>query len=204
MKISVLIIVIISFIVVGCCTTTHINLTATYPDNIEKQLEKVEKDTGVGVEVSLLLNNGNKVNGELLSVRDSAMILCEENSAKEEELAKLAYPILRFSNNEVQQLTIEGSNWIWEGIAVGAVVGAIAYYFGHLIVTYDSQEDSDEGKTLYTSLIGLSIAAGWGVGYALSTEEYILQEIPPDYNWSILKPLSRYPNEEPEYLRVIK
>jgi len=43
MKTSVLIIVILSLIVVSCSTTTHINLTATYPEHIEEQLNKVEK-----------------------------------------------------------------------------------------------------------------------------------------------------------------
>jgi len=204
MKNSILIIVILSLIVAGCSTTTHFSLNQTYPEYIEKELNKVEKDSGVGVELSLLLSNGTEVNGELLFVRDSTMILCSEYSATEEELAKFSYPILFFSNNKIQKLTIEGSNWIWEGIAAGSVAGVIAFSFGHGIITYSSQEDSEEGRRLYTLLFGLCIAAGWGIGYALSTEEYVLQDIPTDYNWSILKPLSRYPDEEPEYLRAIE
>lgn len=207
MKISILIFVILSLIVTGCSTTTHFNLKATFPEYIEKQLKKVEKDTDVGVEVSLLLNNGSKQNGELLSVRDCTITLCTEYSATEEELAKLTYPILLFQNNEIKQLTIEGSNWVWEGIAAGALVGGLAAYGIGLAIHHGegtSQEKGEEGKTAVALAFSLGIAAGWGLGYALSTEEYILQEIPPDYNWSLLKPLSRYPNEEPDYLRAIE
>jgi hypothetical protein len=55
-------------------------------------------------------------------------------------------------------------------------------------------------------VIGFIVGAIAGpiVGHALSTEEFVLQEIPPGYNFSLLKPLSRYPDEEPEYLRAIK
>jgi len=207
MKTTILIIVILSLIVVGCSTTTHFNLTATYPEYIEKELNKVERDSVVGVEVSLLLNNGSKQNGELLSVRDSTISLCTEYSATEEELAKLTYPILLFPNNEIQQLTIEGSNWVWVGIAAGAVVGTLAALGIGLAIHHGegtSQEKGEEGQTAVALAISLGIAAGWGIGYALSTEEYVLQDVPADYNWSILKPLSRYPNEEPEYLRVIE
>jgi len=204
MKASIMIVAIVSLIVAGCSTTTHFSLKQTYPEYIEKELNKVERDIGVGVELSLLLSNGNEVNGELLSVRDSIMILCAEYSATEEELAKLTYPVSLISNNEIQQLTIEGSSWVWEGIAAGAVAGVVSYYFGHAIITYSNQEDSEEGRQLYGILFSLCIAAGLGIGYALSTEEYVLQEIPSDYDWFILKPLSRYPDKEPEYLRAIE
>jgi hypothetical protein len=206
MKTSILILFIIGLIVVGCSTTTHFNLTATYPEYLEKEFNKVEKDSGLGVEVSLLLNNGGKHNGELLSVRDSTITLCTEYSATEEELAKLTYPILLFSNNEIQQLTIEGSNWVWEGIAAGTVVGFLAaLVIGSAIDKGEgtSQEKWETFETAGSVVFLLGIAAGWGTGYALSTEEYVLQDVPIDYNFSILRNLSRYPDEEPEYLKVM-
>jgi len=191
----------------GCSTTTHFSLKQTYPEYIEKELNKVEKDSGVGVEVSLLLNNGNDVNGELLSVRETTIILCSEYSATEEELAKLTYPILLFPNNEIQQLTIEGTNWVWEGIAAGAVIGASTALILGMSGTLGEGGTKEENQAQTNAVVfvfSLCFGAGWGIGYALSTEEYVLQEIPPNYNWSILKPLSRYPNREPEYLRAIE
>ena len=157
----------------------------------------------MGVEVSLLLNSGNKHNGELLSVRDNTITLCTEYSSTEEELANLTYPILLFPNNEIQQLTIEGSNWVWEGIAAGAALGTAI--IGLISEAYPKTGELSLEPVIVAVIGGLSgLAAGWFLGCALSTGEYILQEIPPDYNWSILKPLSRYPDEEPEYLKVIE
>ena len=50
----------------------------------------------------------------------------------------------------------------------------------------------------------LGLTVGGIIGYELSTEEYVLQEIPPGYDMTFLKPLARYPYKEPEYLRAIK
>jgi outer membrane lipoprotein SlyB len=204
-KTSIYVLAIIGLFITGCSTTTYFNLNETYPEYIDKELNKVEKDSGVGVEMSLLLKNGNEVNGELLSVRDSTIFLCPEYSATEEELAKLKYPILLFSNNEIQQLAIEGNSWVWEGIGAGALVGGLT---GLLIASASSEGGGrEEGLAVLAGMIigaWVGIAAGWITGYALSTEEYVMWEIPPDYSWSILKPLARYPDEEPEYLRSIK
>ena len=200
MKTSILIVISISLIAVGCSTTTYFNLKATYPKSIKKQLNKVEKDSNVGVQVSLLLSNGNEVNGELLSVRDSTMTLRAEYSPQEEELAKLTYPVSLISNNEIQQLTIEGSNWVLVGIVAGVTVGVLAALLGRTTTS----ENEEESSNLAGLAVSLGLAAGWGLGYALSKEEYVLKEIPPDYDWSILKPLARYPDEEPEYLKAIK
>ena len=195
MKTSTLIIISLSLIAIGCSTTTYLNLKATYPKYVEKEINKVEREKGEGVEVEILLINGNEVNGELLSVRDSTMILSAKNTHIEEELANLTYPVSLISNKEIQQLTIEGSSWVWPGIAAGAVVGALARW---------KMEDSGGSDVLKTIVPWGIFAAGWGIGYALSKEEYLIQEIPPDYDWSFLKPLTRYPDKEPEYLREIK
>jgi hypothetical protein len=133
------------------------------------------------------------------------MILCAEYSATEEDLAKLTYPISLFSNNEIQQLAIEGSDYIWTAIGIGALVGG---GIGALIGSA-AHEGSDRyrGFTILGGMIlggSIGIVAGWIAGYSLSAEEYVMWEIPPDYSWSILKPLARYPDEEPEYLRSIK
>jgi hypothetical protein len=61
----------------------------------------------------------------------------------------------------------------------------------------------EEAALILTGLIFGPVIGGI-TGYILSSEEYVIQEIPPDYNLSILKQLSRYPDKEPEYLREIK
>jgi len=183
-------------VVSSCSTTTHFSLMDNNHYFIEKQIKEAKKNDDMGVGISVLQKSGNEVNGELLSVRDSVMILCKEYSVKEEELATLTYPISTISNNDIKQLTIVGNSWIWEGIAAGAFVGGLT---GMLIAS--------EGLEVMAGLVvgtWIGLIAGWITGYALSKEEYVIKEIPPNYNWSILKPLSRYPDKEPEYLKMIK
>ena len=195
-KYLILIAIILYIVITGCSTTTHFSLMDNNRYYMGKQIKEAKKNEDAGVEVSLLLKSGDEVNGELLSVRDSNMILCSEYAAKEKELTERIYPISIISNKDIQQLTIEGNSWIWEGIAAGAFVGGLT---GMLIAS--------EGLEVMAGLVigtWIGITAGWITGYALSTEEYVLQEIPLDYNWSILKPLSRYPDKEPEYLLAIE
>lgn len=183
-------------VVTSCSTTTHFSLMDNNRYYMGKQIKEAKKSEDVGVEVSLLLKSGDEINGELLYVRDSNMILCSEYAAKEEELTERIYPISIISNKDIQQLTIVGSSWIWEGIAAGAFVGGLT---GMLIAS--------EGLEVMAGLVfgtWIGLTAGWITGYVLSTEEYVLQEIPDDYNWSILIPLSRYQDKEPEYLQAIE
>jgi len=182
--------------VTSCSTTTHFSLMDNNRYYIEKQIKESKKNEGVGVEVSLLLKDGIVINGELLSVRENTIILCQEYSANEKELSKLIYPISIILNTDIQQLTILGSSWIWEGIAAGAFVGGLTGMFM-----------ASEGLEVMAGLVigtWIGLTAGWIIGYALSTEEYVLQKIPPEYNWSILKQLSRYPDKEPEFLKLMK
>jgi len=188
--------IILSLIAAGCSTTTYINLEEKDRIYIVRQLGFDKEDKDMGAEVSLLFRDGAETYGELLSVRDSTMTICKEYSATEEELARFTYSISIITNTEIQELTIEGSSYVWPGIIGGQIVGGLIGIFV-----------AEEGLAILAGLMvggALGIIGGGIIGYALSTEEYILQEIPPDYNWSILKPLSRYPDEEPEYLRAIK
>ena len=41
---------------------------------------------------------------------------------------------------------------------------------------------------------------GTGIGSANSNDALILTQLPQNYDFSILKPLARYPGIEPEYL----
>ena len=78
---------ILTLIVSGCSTTTYLNLKQTSPEHIEKEFNKVEKDSAIGVEVSILLKNADGFkDGELLFVRESTIIVCSEYSALEDEL----------------------------------------------------------------------------------------------------------------------
>jgi hypothetical protein len=194
-------IVFAGLLVAGCSTTTYLSLTENNKEQIEQKLSYDERDKDVGAEVTLLLKDRTEINGELLSVRDSAITICTEYSATEEELANLKYPINTVRDDEIKELSLEGSNHVWTGLAVGIVVGTgLGVLAGSLVDKHKAEFRAGLGA------IGFIVGAIAGpiVGHALSTEEFVLQEIPPGYDFSLLKPLSRYPVEEPEYLREIK
>ena len=190
----------------GCGPTTYLSLTENNKEKIEQKLSYDEREKDVGAEITLSIKNGEEINGELLSVRDSTITLCTKHSATEEELAKLKYSITTVRNDEIQELTIEGSSYVWNGLFIGIGAGTGIGVIIGLIIEADSRGDFKGYKTIGLGMIGFITGAIAGplVGYSLSTEEFILQEIPPDYDFSLLKPLARYPDEEPEYLRAIK
>ncbi len=202
MKTSIIIVVIFGLLATGCTPTTYVSLKENTREQIEDMLNYEEQDENLGAEVTLLLKDGIAVFGELLSVRDSTMAICSKYAATEKELARLAYPINTVRNNGIQKLTIEGSSYAWTGIGYGALGGALIGTLGPLL----ESKGYTVLKILVLAPLGLLVGGGIGaaVGYGSSTEEFILQEIPPGYDMFFLKPLARYPDEEPEYLRVIK
>jgi len=200
MKTSIIIVIIFGLLAAGCSTTTYVNLSEKNRRYIERQLDNAEKDKEVGAEVSMLLKDGTEIYGELLSIRDSTMTLCTEYSATEKELAKLKYPITTIRNDEIKELTIEGSNYIWIGLGIGIAACLLGAALSEAVI----EKGDRTGSIVYALVFGALPIAGSIVGYALSTDDVILQEIPPDYNLSLFKPLARYPDEEPEYLRAIE
>jgi len=201
MKILIIIVVIFGLLASGCSTTTYLNLTENNKEQVEQKLNDYEQNEDVGAEITISLNYLTKINGELLSVRESSLIICTEYSATEEVLASLKYPITTVPNDKIKELTIEGNDytWIgWVGAAAGAGIG--------VLVGLGTEVSDIISPVVGIGFLGLQfgVLVGSIVGYILSTDDVILQEIPPSYNFSLLKPLARYPDEEPEYLRAIE
>jgi hypothetical protein len=206
----------VGLITAGCSTTTYLSLTENNKEQIEDKLGYDEQDENVGAGVTLLLKDKTEIKGELLYVQDSTLTICTEHSAKEEELVSYTYPINKVLNDEIQELTIEGSNYLWTGVGYGAAGGAVLL---GIIVYATTPEDknsggtyslnkgifSKEGQTVMAVIVGALLGAiAGGVIGAISNDDLILQDIPPGYDFSLLKPLARYSKEEPEYLRAIK
>ena len=184
----------------GCSTSTYLSLTGNNEEQIEDKLKYDEQDKNVGAELTLSLMNGTEMNGELLSIRDSTFTLSTKHSATEYDLANRVYPITTVQNDEIQKITIEGSSYVGAGIGIGLLVGA---GIGFIVATTASN-DVTYGALIGGGLIIIAASVAGGIiGNTLSNEEFILQEIPPSYDFSLLNPLARYPDEEPEYLRAM-
>jgi hypothetical protein len=189
-------------IAAGCSTTTYLSLTENNKEQIEQKISYDEQEKDVGAEITLSLQNGEEINGELLSIKESSLTICTEYSAKEVELANLTYPIIPVRYDEIKELTIKGGNYVWIGFLIGsAVFTGIGIIVGHGIEAGLDVEDKVIGMSIFGFFVGA--IAGGIVGYLLSTDNVILKDIPPEYDFSLLKSLARYPDEEPKYLRAI-
>jgi len=204
MKTLIFVAIVFAGLIAAGCTTTYLSLQENSTAQIEKKIIDYQQDENVGAEVTLLLKDSTEIYGELLSVRDSSVIICTEHSATEKELASLKYPINTVRNDEIKELTLEGTNYVLSGLGIGIAAGTGIGVLAGLAVEPSGQ--SYISPELALGVLGFIVGAIVGpiVGYSLSTEEFVLQEIPPGYDFSLLKPLARYPGEEPEYLRAIK
>ena len=207
MKTSIIIVVIFCLLVAGCGTSPYVSLTETSEEQIEDKIIVFQKEEAIGAEVTILLKDGEEINGELLSVRDSTITLCTQYSATEKELASLQYPIHTVRTDKIWEITLEGSDYRWIGLGIG-VVAAIGLYIlvreNYESGSYDKWEKCI-GKScvsIFAALLGLGIGAG--IAVLASTDEVILHEIPPGYKLLPLKSLARYQDEEPEYLKAIE
>jgi hypothetical protein len=193
----------------GCSGTTFLDLSEYNNEQVVETISSYPVDENAGAELTITLKDSTEIKGELLSVRDNTITICEYYSASDEELIKITYPIFSVRNDEIKELTIEGSNNLWSGLGIGALAGpAFGATLATLIVVTDPVQEGDQPILAYMILVPAGFIAGTlfgaGIGAANSVEEIILHNIPPGYDLSILKPLARYPEKEPEFLKAIK
>jgi hypothetical protein len=192
------IIIMLGLIGIGCSNTTHLSLTENDKGIVRHKLNGYEKSKNIGAEVTLILFNGKEIEGELLTVRDSCLILCTEYKATESELANSTYPIILIKNNVIKELTFEGSQYFWTGLAAGYLAGSITG------VQIAKSSNESPGSWAMIGLGGvLGSIAGGIAGYALSKEEFVLYGIPPNYNFYFLRNFARYEDKEPEYFNTL-
>ena len=198
---------IIAGLIVTCSDpfTTTLILTENSKEQIEEKLLDYKKEEATGACVTLVLKSGEEFNGELLSFRDSTILVCEKYSATEMELANLKYTINVIRTDEILELMIEGNTYpFWIGAGIGFVAGTAVYLIVkdelNLNAKTSDKEDVDKAVgscCLVVVTMGLPTLIGW----SLSTDNVTLTEIPPGYKFLPLNFLARYPDKEPEYLR---
>lgn len=158
-----------------------------------------------GSEIVLLLNNGRKITGELFSVRDTALVISTVEVDKVNDLATLSAGIIVVPSQDILHVTIEGKSNVlagmgW-GILIGAGGGALFGYAGHREpALFTASEDAFIGGILL-GLCGLVV--GTIVGIATSTSDKEIEPL-PNHDFSSLRPFTRFPANEPEWLRLIK
>ena len=157
-----------------------------------------------GATVAILLSTGETITGELLSVRDSSIIISTSESFDERELESIA----TIRNQDIETVIIEGESKVLQGMGLGVLIGG---GIGALIglasgddtqgfIRFSAGEHAAIGAVLFG---GVGFVIGTIAGIATSTGDKMMEAL-MDYDFSSLKTVARFPVGEPEYLRAIK
>ena len=214
MKNLIIYIAILSFLnlLIGCYSSSVVD-----PDDYVETDSWTEQRIA-GAKVVIKMNNGTMYNGELLTVRDSTMIVCEQYEASEEDLSNSVFQINIISNYNIDLMEVEGDSKISEGIAIGigmgVAVGAViglasgddpsAHSKGWSgFLKFTAEEKAFFGICCLGSLGALIgfIAGSFSSTYDKEVYNYV---IPEDYDFTQLNIFSRYESNEPDYLKAIK
>lgn len=196
-----------SFIgIIGCSSSTSI-----YRDNyVENDSKFISRDAGAPVFIEM--NNGEEYSGELLTVSDSVMILCNDYGLTERELYNSVKQILMIENHKMKSMLIIGKNNILIGLFFGAGIGTV-------IGVSVGIASGDDPKSKFISLTAEQKACVLGsfggivggligliVGVAGSTydEEIYNYKNPEDFDFMQLNIYSRYGGTKPEFLKGLE
>ncbi len=181
-----------------------------YNYDIEQDLEVYydsEKDSIVGYKYAgakayIEMNDGSDYTGELLTVRDSIMIVCEEYEADEQELADSVYAFFVLNNRDIKLIELYVGNYLGTGISVGYLTGTAA----GTAVGYNSRPYgawSAFGGAVVGGFVGAII--GGIIGAFIPDYDFVYEDAnPEEYDFKKLNIYARYVNNEPEFLKKIK
>jgi hypothetical protein len=162
-----------------------------------------------GAKVVLFLKDGGDEAGELLAVRDTALLIDTLEDRGEDTTATQIAGIISVNRGAIQTLIVRGESLRIKGILYGALIGA---GLGAAIGLADGNDPDwpSPGHTAgQKALIGLSYGAPLGasmggiIGAAWSSKDK-QYNVTVDEWWASLKAVARYPDKEPEFLQVIK
>ena len=194
-----------------------------YEQDVEVYYD-AEKDSIIGykyagAETNIEMNDGTDYSGELLIVRDSIMIVCEEYEADEQDLADSVYAIYVLNNRDIELIELYGGNYLGTGIFVGCSMGSI---IGARIGKTDEPKppprDPDEWhfdlgfpKVNEGAVTGFCLGGAIGalmggtIGYFITDDEVVYEYAnPEEFDFKKLNIYARYVNNEPEFLKNIK
>jgi small nuclear ribonucleoprotein (snRNP)-like protein len=154
-----------------------------------------------GTDVAVVLTSGEKIEGELVSVRDSSVLIATRSGG-----------IVPIKDTVVSLVIVKGNSHVLTGMGVGFLVagtiGAVLGGSGKSNKRYDfaiffssDKEEAEFDGFLLGGLIGTVFGGLLGAGASQSDIEVSL---PVQAERSALKKLARYPDKEPEFLEVIK
>ena len=178
-------------------------------NRIRQLMERAEKSEKS--EVKIYLNNGQEIEGELVSVRDSSVLIAVESEHIPSGLPPPIQGILAINDTLVSHVIVEGSSHVLLGMGVGFVGGT----FGGMVIgmlagsaaatdpverTFGASFGGGEGA-MVGALTG-TLLGGLIGGSASESDIEVSLSVPSER--SALKKLARFPDKEPKSFQVIK
>lgn len=157
---------------------------------------KPEGSLPAEVEVALLGNV--KIEGEILFVRDSSIIMATQYGLSEAELIKNSNQIVLIPNSRITTVQSLGGSYAALGIFGGLILGCLG---GSALVGRPSSDCN--ARPTGAALGGMMGAVAGGAvcgSIREGGEVYIAQN--GEHDFSLLRPLARY-NVEPDFLRAV-
>ena len=170
-----------------------------------------EKDSIIGFKYAgakayIEMNDGTDYTGELLVVRDSIMIICEEYYADEQELADSVYDLFVLNNRDIKLIELSVGKHLGIGAGVGYLAGALAGG----VAAYSAYSGPDRYGAFHAyvgATVGGFVGAiiGGTIGYFFTDYGDVYEQAnPEEYDFKKLNIYARYVNNEPGYLNNVK
>ena len=152
-----------------------------------------------GTDVVVLLKSGQEIEGKLVSVRDSSVLIAVEDEETSPGLSTGIKGILAIKDTVISGVTIERGSHVFLGMGVGYLGGAL---IGGVIESIG--EPGDQVAAGLAAGIGgfVGALAGGIVGAFLHSDIEVNLSVPAER--SALKKLARFPDKEPKSFQVIK
>jgi hypothetical protein len=167
---------------------------------------------GQGTDVKVMLRHGGMIQGELLCVQDSSLLVAAEIDLVKENPSDPTAGVRRIPTSQVAVVTIEGNSYVPLGIALGLLAGALA---GGVIGASQTKEPKNlveaiiepmEGGTnaLAGTLIGGlgGMLLGGIIGGTASHKEQSITHNSPG-GMASLSQYAKYPDGEPKFLKAV-
>jgi hypothetical protein len=161
-----------------------------------------------GADVILLLKTGQEISGELVSVRDSSLVISTIEDANENDLLTQTAGIIAVRNEEILHVVIKGKSNVLKGMILGTLAGVgfhavlgLAIGANPLKAYFTDADPVAREAGMTYGAVGLLL--GTVVGAASSSRDRLVEPL-PDQDFSSLRPIARFPEEEPEFLKKIK
>lgn len=167
---------------------------------------------GQGKDVKVMLHQGRVIEGELLCVQGSSVVVAVETGSHKTTASALAASVMRIPNSQIAVVTVEGNSHAVLGLCLGTLGGMVV---GAVIGASKTEEPKDIlGAVVQPMVEGANITAGmlYGglggmvlgtiIGGAASTKEQKITKDTPG-GFTSLSQYARYAEGEPEFLHSV-